>query len=141
MNVRSQAATAKNVCAKREKVYFRRVFWSPFLRGCHRSRSRFGSSSKSFCSSSWLILMGDCWEPQRKYSAECIAPCICDVISFSLSMPSNILDVVCTFNAVEMRENVINIGLPTARQKHSKFPGMVPVSYGSCAVRPSQGSK
>ena len=58
-----------------------------------------------------------------------------------LNMPSNILDVVCAFRAVDMRENVINIGLPTARQKLSKFPDMEPVSYGSCAVRPSHGSK
>jgi hypothetical protein len=56
-------------------------------------------------------------------------------------LAANVIDVECAFRAVDISEKVLNIGLPTVRQKLSKFPDMEPVSYGSCAVRPSYGKK
>lgn len=58
-----------------------------------------------------------------------------------MSRSVNASDVVRAFMAVDIREKVVNIGLPTARQKLSKSPDGDPVSYGSCAVRPSHGNK
>jgi len=78
---------------------------------------------------------------QRKYSAEFIASFKGDVDFPLANLAANVIDVECALRAVDIRENVVNIGLPTARQKLSKFPDMEPVSYGSCAVRPSHGKK